>query len=273
MKSATPLRHDASSCGRRAIRTVVVLAALSFATAAARAGDPVPTFRPGEDSIKTIEVAMPLIAAQLQLDDGSWEGTVGFGASQFLWFNQFDVPPTEFTLEEVHVLFPSGAGVAVGDAVQIVVWHDPNEDPMDGADLLTAFDSTVQSVDGSTFSIYPVAPSIVVPSGGDLLVGVINRYVVGGVPADSTPAALDTTSSQGRSWFAVWAGDPPDPPALPADSANSLIDPFIAGNWMIRAVGTAASASGIPDLQATGILVLVVLIGLGGALLLVRKVG
>ena len=52
------------------------------------------------------------------------------------------------------------------------------------------------------------------------------------------PASLDQTSSQHRSWRGwYWAGNPPDPPTLPADARWSNIDDFLPGNWMIRGYG------------------------------------
>ena len=208
--------------------------------------------------------------AQLFLDDGSWEGSVGFTGEQFLWFNQFSLAAGAFELQEVSVLFPSGTGLFVGNAVQIAVWHDADNDPANGATLLTSFDSTIQSVNGTTFSVYPVAPAIVTPSEGNLLVGVINRYVVGGVPAATSPAAIDTTSPNGRSWYATWTTDPPDPPALPSDDATGLIDPFVAGNWMIRADGLL-EGRGIPSQTPVGIAILIGALAVAGGLLISRR--
>ncbi len=50
------------------------------------------------------------------------------------------------------------------------------------------------------------------PSGGEVWIGVINRWVVPGVTPLSTPATIDTNSNLGLSGFATWAGSPPDPP-------------------------------------------------------------
>jgi len=208
--------------------------------------------------------------AQLILDDGSWEGSVGFTGEQFLWFNQFSLAAGSFELQEVSVLFPSGAGLSVGNAVQIAVWHDSDNDPTNGATLLTSFDATIQSVNGTTFSVYPVAPTVVTPVGGYLLVGVINRYVVGGVPAATSPAAIDTTSPHGRSWYATWTTDPPNPPALPSDDATAPIDRFVAGNWMIRAGGLVGGV-GIPSQTPVGFVILIGALAVAGRLLISRR--
>ena len=272
----TPYTSHCQRTARRAHGRVRLLLAV-FAAGAALVFHPAPVF--GAEPVITtapapVQVQLPAekqgIPTQLLLDDGSWESTVTFPGQQFLWFNQFDLDRFAFELEEVLVLFPSGAGVSVGDAVQIAVWHDPDDDPTNGADLITTIDTTVQSVNGTTFSVYPLATPPVTPFGGNILVGVINRYVVGGMPAATSPAAIDTTSSQGRSWYATWTTDPPDPPTLPSDDDTAPIDQFLPGNWMIRANGQLIGRS-IPSQTPTGIALLIAAIALGGALLLGRR--
>jgi hypothetical protein len=271
--------RDLQRSTRALVRFVTALAAvIAAATAAAPAGralaaERVPVFVAAPSGVAAAPVATKQgAAAELALDDGTWEGTVSVPGAQFLWFNRFPVGASAFELQEVQVLFPSASGLNLGDAVQIVVWRDPDGDPGNGADLLRTLDATIQAVDGASFSAYAVDPAIVVPAGNDLLVGVINRYVVGGVPADTFPAAIDTTDPRGRSWFATWSGDPPDPPSLPSDAVTSPIDAFVAGNWMIRAVGLELAAAAIPDLQPVGAAVLIGLLTLGGAALLLRRV-
>jgi hypothetical protein len=254
------------AAGRR-----MLCAGLALALQPVVAAGSEPVFVPAPVPVNAVQIAIKQgTPASLILDDGSWEGTVLFPGQQFLWFNQFSLGAGSYELQEVSVLFPSGAGVNVGDAIQIAVWHDPDNDPTNGANLLTSFSATIQSVNGTTFSVYPVTPSVVTPFGGNLLVGVINRYVVGGVPAGTSPAAIDTSSSQGRSWYATWTTDPPDPPALPSDDVTALIDPFVAGNWMIRADGLLEGQR-IPSQTPVGVAILIAAIAIGGALLLVRR--
>ncbi len=273
MTSFSSLDHQEAQPQRRtraAFRTLLCVGLMLTVQPVFGSGSE-PVFKRAPAPVTVEQIAAKLSTpAQLILDDGSWEGSVGFPGKQFLWFNQFALGAGSYELEEVSVLFPSGSGLFAGDAIQIAVWHDPDSDPANGADLLTSFDSTIQSVNGTTFSVYPVAPSVVTPAGGNLLVGVINRYVVGGVPASTNPAAIDTTSPQGRSWYATWTADPPNPPALPSDDATALIDPFVAGNWMIRADGLL-EVQGIPSQTPLGVLLLVGAIAVGGALLLFKR--
>jgi hypothetical protein len=215
-----------------------------------------------------------LFPVQLVLDDDSAEGAVGVGgqfARQFLWFNRFT--PTEgFHLREVWVLFPTGTNMVVGAPVEIAIYQDPDGDPTNGAVLLHSFNTTIQAVDDNTFSVYTVVPDVVIPAGSDALIGVIPRFIVSGVTSATSPAALDTDASQGRSWVGVWSGDPPSPPALtpPPDQSLTLVDNFLPGNWMIRGFGVPQGVTEVPALDGAGLVALAALLG-GLALLLVRR--
>jgi hypothetical protein len=179
---------------------------------------------------------------QLVLDDDGAEGIFGFvgaTARQFLWFNQF-TNPGPFTLQEIWVLFPDGQDVPPGGDVQLVVYLDADGDPSNGANLLATYDETIQAADGNTFSVYLLSPPLAISGAGDVLVGVINRFFETGVtPPPTCPAALDTTVSQDRSWFALWTGDPPDPPHLATANVVDVLDGAISGNFMIRGFGRA----------------------------------
>jgi hypothetical protein len=210
-------------------------------------------------------------AVQLVLDDDMAEGDFGVGsggqARQFLWFNRFTTSDP-FTLEQVWVLFAPGPNITVGAPIELAIYHDTDGDPTNGADLLATFQRTILVADGVTFSIYDLAPAVSIPESGDVLIGVVNRFVESGVTSPTFPATVDTTASQQRSWFAVWSGDPPEPPELPSDSVMLLVDnalPGLAGNWMIRGFGSSAPVLAIPVLGTPGLLILTVLLA-GGAL-------
>lgn len=201
---------------------------------------------------------------QLVLDDDQHEITAGVGlaaARQFLWFNRF-AHPGAFELEEIWVLFPATTNSPVGAAIQLVVYLDPDGDPTNGANLLAAYDETIGVIDDVTFSIYPISPPLAISGAGDVLVGVVDRSVVGGVSPPHQPAALDATANQGRSWVAAWTADPPNPPVLPPDDFITNVN----GNFMIRAFGTAAvvSAIDVPALGGVGLGILVAALSLAG---------
>ncbi|MDY7092529.1 MAG: Ig-like domain-containing protein [Acidobacteriota bacterium] len=238
-------------------------------------------------SAPTAELAPPLpptdlFPVQLLLDDDLQEGAFGVtgagGALQFLWFNRFTRPPgvEDFDLAEIWVLFPGVPEVSVGDPIQLVVYRDPDGDPTNGAELLAAFDETVQVADDLSFSVYSLPASVSVPAGGDVLIGVVNRFVTSGVTPPVSPATLDLTASQGRSWFALWSADPPDPPTLPGDVLTTRIDDFnpnFAGNWMIRGFGTGPGALEIPTVSPLGLGLLALLLTVAAAVLLRRRRG
>jgi hypothetical protein len=229
-----------------------------------------PADGPTPEAIPPLPPPGPL-DVQLVLDDGVGEGSVGVtqgaGARQFLWFNRFQAPAGEFDLEQIWVLFPADPALAAGLAIDLVVFHDPDGDPTNGATFLAAVSETIQVVDGVTFSIYDLAPTVAIPAGGDVLLGVVNRFVTSGVSPPSFPAALDSTASQMRSWVATWSGDPPSPPALPTDGTMALVDSFpgLGGNWMIRGLGSETpSALAIPALGLPGLLAMVAALALIG---------
>jgi hypothetical protein len=212
---------------------------------------------------------------QLVLDDDTADSQVGAAqgqsSKQFLWFNRFSANQL-FHLEEIWVLFPVDPVLQSGFPVQLVVFTDTDGDPSNGATLVHAENSTVQVADGNTFSIYPLAASLLIDPGSDVLIGVVPRYIVSGVTPLSGPAAIDTTSDLGRSWIAIWLADPPDPPSLPSDSITAPIATFVAGggNWMIRGFGTGPSVTEVPTLGVTGMAVLAALLT-GLSVILVRR--
>ncbi len=180
----------------------------------------------------------------LVLDDGSMEDSVGVNSStaayQFIWLNRFtpDAGSFPFTLDTVSVFWPTGE-VAAGNAMQIVVYEDTDGDgnPSD-ATLVYAEDVTVESV--GAWNDYTLTAPVALNGPGDVLIGFVDRFVTSGVTAPNYPAALDETSSAGRSWVGWWNDDPPDPPALPPDNTFDTADGLgLPGNWMIRGSGVS----------------------------------
>ena len=263
-------------------RVLVAFAVAGLAVAAAQAQSGAPEAVWQWHPAETVGEAVPPLPppstypVQLVLDDDSSDGAFGVAgqtARQFLWFNRFS-PAAGFHLDEVWVLFPSGANMTAGGAVQIAIYEDPDGDPTNGANLVTTFNATIQAADDNTFSIYPVAGSPVIPSGSDLLVGVVPRFIVSGVTPPTFPAAVDTTASQNRSWVAAWSTDPPDPPVLVPvpDQTLALVDTFVpgGGNFMIRAFGTPQPVTEVPTLGELGLATLAVAL-LGAGLLVLRR--
>lgn len=214
---------------------------------------------------------------QLVLDDDTPETSLGVtqgqGAKQFLWLQRF-TPGTAMTLEEIWVLFPTG--VSAGAAIDLAVYGDTDGNLANGATLLTSFASTVQVADGNTFSIYPLPGPLFFDGVGDLILGVVPRFIVSGVTPVNNPATIDTSAPQGRAWLAVWQADPPSPPVLTPlpdlvfDTLDTIV-PTSAGNWMIRGFGTAVETIGVPTLDIRALGLLVVLLGTAAFWLLRRR--
>jgi hypothetical protein len=195
-------------------------------------------------------------------------GVIGQSARQFLWFNRFSVAG-DFRLEQIWVLFAPEADVTVGSAIQLVVYSDSNQNPADGATVLATYDETIQVVDGATFSIYTLPAALDVPA-GDVLIGVVPRFIVSNTTPIVAPARVDSGPSQERSWLAIWNADPPNPPTLPADNTTILLDeqlPGSAGNWLIRGFGTQVPIVEVP-VDARALTFFVLLLTLAGAVTL-----
>ncbi len=209
---------------------------------------------------------VPEVPLQLVIDDDSAESVFGFsgaGTREFIWFNRFAAPGFPFALDEVWALFPTSTDVEPGDAVEVVVYVDTDGDPTNGAHLVASFDDVVQVTDGATFSIFQVPGELDLPSTGDILIGGINRfYETGADPLNTLPAALDTTGSEGRSYYARWVADPPDLPDLQEATEIVLLDGPVAGNFMIRGFGRPVFA--VPTLGEVGLLLLALLLASAG---------
>lgn len=264
---------------RTPLRVLLVGLMLGLLTWSAAPGQsPEPLYQPLPDAGEAADPPLPgpdVFPVQLVLDDDTAEGTFGVGvpnALQFMWLNQFDPGGFgPFTLEEIWVLFPDGDNIAPGGSIELAVYLDGDADPTNGAELLLNFEDTVQVADGETFSIYPLPEPLVISGGGDVLLGVINRFVDSGVTSETRPATLDATVSQGRSWVAVWSTDPPPGLELPADLIFEPADNLIPGNWMIRGFGTSAPVIEVPTLDSLGLIVMTLLLAAGGAVTFRRR--
>ena len=221
---------------------------VELSLASASAGQP-------SGSIATAPL-VPQASVNLVLDDGSYEDSMGLvdtglGVSyQFIWLNRFTPGAGEFpfNLEQIQVLFDGLSGVHTGDTIDLAVYQDSDGNPANGATLLRVINETVKADDGVTWSVYNLVSPVLISGPGDVLIAVINRYVVDGVSPVSYPAAIDQSSNQNRSWSGWWFAIPPDPPILPPDMTFDLIGNLAStgGNWLVRGYGTTVSATPSP---------------------------
>ncbi|MFZ3071125.1 MAG: carboxypeptidase regulatory-like domain-containing protein, partial [Anaerolineaceae bacterium] len=199
---------------------------------------------PVDFELMEMEATNLMADVELILDDGGTENGIGIGGTlEFLWLNQFTPAPDAFpfTLDEIQVYFDSTGMVSVGDDIILVVYENTsgNADPAVGANWLYSYPTTIQTL--NAWNNYTLPEGVALDGPGDVLIGVIGLETPG---TSYWPAAIDTTTTQGRSW-AGWyvASPPPTPPVLPPDDTWGLIDDFgFPGNWMIRGMGTSAAA-------------------------------
>jgi hypothetical protein len=183
----------------------------------------------------------------LKLDDGSSGASIGgTNIGQFIWLNRFTPDENNFPiiLDEVWVQFSNTA--IKDDDIEIFIFEDTDGDgdPATGEILLGKYDETVQHADNHFWSKYDLNPAVTLQGPGDILVGVVNRYV--SVDDYDFPARIDQGSSQQRSWVGIYeAGDVPENPTFPADVWGTIeeLSNDISGNWMIRAFGYRSCAN------------------------------
>lgn len=189
---------------------------------------------------------------QLAIDDGFLETAIGVNdasaAYQFIWFNRFTPQPSDFpfVLDEIQVLFDNTiieTNITIGDTIELAVFLDADGDPTNGATHLGSYFAEILAIDGVTWSTYSLSPPLTLTDPGDVLIGVINRYVNSGISEPSWPAALDTTNGKDRSWIGWWITDPPSPPELPPNDTLLLMSGSDAGNWLIRGYGSLPTKS------------------------------
>lgn len=226
-------------------RTIITVGLLTVAAVSSAAQSPTLISRPILDAASP----SPPGATELAVDDGLFESTISTpNYDEFIWMNVLSPPPgvCEYRVETIRVLWPSA--VNVGDLADLYIYADPDGDlsPATGAVLLHTMENiSAQFSDDATFSDYPLGTSVELTDCAKLVVALVNRGMTGdGV----SPAALDTSDPQGRSWAGIYGGPVPQPPVLPAPTFGPIGD--LApndGNFAIRAlVSVVVSTEGVP---------------------------
>ena len=181
-------------------------------------------------------VKIPDAAVDMVLDDGSPETVLGVGGTwEFLYLNRFTPDPSQFpfVLNEIWTAFVHPS-VLVGDDLLLMVLQDDDNNPANGAQILATVPAEVQTV--GAWNAYLLDTPVMFIDPGDVLIGIVALELPG---VSYYPAALDTTTTQQRSWIGFWADSPPpDPITFPPDDGFDLADNFgFAGNWLIRGYG------------------------------------
>jgi len=196
----------------------------------------------------------PLGDLAFVLDDGTYENTIGLNdqtSTEYAaaWLNRFSPPAGTgaFTIDSISILWPQNtSGTLVGKQVDLVAYYDADADgdPSNAVRLGDDDFVTIDSLD--TFVDYAV--NFEVPGDGDIYIGFVNSYALGGSSPILFPAAIDQDSgSQGASWIAGMSTGDPDIVNLGNDDLLGTIDSFgLAGNWLIRGTGTAGGGCSSP---------------------------
>lgn len=152
----------------------------------------------------------------LSVDDGGFEsfgGPTSTGGSSYA-VNRLTPSSYPVTIDAVAIYFASGVGIGVGDALTILVGTSPGGGSgIDNTQFVTT-PATVQALD--QFNVFPI-PGVAV-SAGDFVVGA-------SMARSSIPLAIDTTSSQVRSYF-----------SSDGKTFKTLEDLARKGNYGIRAI-------------------------------------
>ncbi len=186
------------------------------------------------------------------LDDGSYENSIGLTnqvtSNTAAWLNRFSPATFPETIDVVQVLWPTQADAQralIGDPVTILLYSDTDGDGNPANAVLVYQEAFVIGVqDGASFETYDLTVNPLFAGPGDVYIGFRDDWNLGGATPANFPAALDQTASQGRSWVAGngTTGIDVDINNLGANPLLGTIDGFgLPGNWMIRAVGVAAT--------------------------------
>jgi hypothetical protein len=184
-----------------------------------------------------------------QYDDGVSENSVGIAGcgtatpAVTCWMQLYNAVGGSDTITNVQTAwgtasFP-GAAPPAGQAANVGVWSDPNQDgnPSDGV-LLASAPTTIQQPDTDIFTVVAVPPTTVT---GKFFVGAWTNQTCAAAAASQYPAPLDQTqTSMGRAWA---VGNVPantfNPNNLMANSIPpSELDAIgLPGVWLLRAEG------------------------------------
>lgn len=187
------------------------------------------------------------------LDDGSIEGSIGFGTqgppaseSAAIWLNRF-TPGGGFpiTLTQIQVYWPSQGDndpLFIGQPIKLLVYNDTDGDgnPSNATKL-----AEISASIGITNAFQTYNMNVTVNGPGDIYIGFEDFWAEPGYQPRLFPAAIDKTQTQQRSWIAgMGSGAPPDRDNLGGNDLLGTIENLsggsISGNWIIRAYGNDA---------------------------------
>ncbi|MCP4836177.1 MAG: hypothetical protein GY895_15595 [Phycisphaera sp.] len=179
------------------------------------------------------------------LDDGASEARVNSDGTHTAWMNLMFVEEGHETVTGIEILMPADL---IGDPFGLYLWSDPdgNGVPDDCTVIARIEDLVVEEVALLNFD-FP-RPVTIGPAGTPFFVGAVASTDF------EFPATLDldVPHTLGRSWI-VGRNGPINPDDLMEEVVEmNLIELFITGNWVVRAVDTS-SAIPYEDCNRNGI--------------------
>lgn len=191
---------------------------------------------------------IPAGSLVFQLDDGSYEGRVGFGSvdnnteSAAVWINRFTVAGAT-TIDSISILWPvqpQPTDTVVGLQPNLVAYYDADGDGDPGNAVRLGTDTLVTIAGLDAFETYPT--NFEVPGAGDVYIGFVDQWAADGTFSPLLrPAAIDRTASQGRSYLSAGSTQPTDVDTLANNDTTGTVDSLGSpGNWLIRATGSGS---------------------------------
>ncbi len=139
----------------------------------------------------------PAAGNNYSVDDGTQELPIGSDPDKggLIWLNQFTAQPGQEVIDKVSVVYGLGAD---GRQVGVLLYDDPDNDgDPSNATLLTRAEAVGANANTDIFNEVVIEPTYVGPAGSSFFVGVVMQESLG-----SFPAAQDSSSAAGVSWFA-----------------------------------------------------------------------
>ena len=191
-------------------------------------------------------------ANEYQLDDGVEEerfGLSGSGGQSIVYLNRFVADSSLPSVTDIRVKFD---GSALGNAVDVALWTDPNNDgdPTD-AMVLSQLNGVATNADPDGFGTFNI-PNVGLSAGDFFFVGFrinitnSNGSILPGLLDEDGTDAVPASPPMGESFIAASFTDPNDnfPDIVPLNSLSSgrlglnaiaTVNGGIDGNWLIRA--------------------------------------
>ena len=167
---------------------------------------------------------------ELAVDDGSFENAVGLAYGGTSWrVNRLTPTSYPATINAVGIFFPSGAGVSVGNPLNVIAGSNQSGSSSISGIVLRSTQATVQALD--QFNIYTI-PGVTVNS-GDVVVGLQMNHAMGAYPfaIDLTPPSRGRSyrSTDGTTFATTDSAGTPGNYGIRALLTQTLTCPTIAG--------------------------------------------